>query len=274
MARDWSTPVPGLHFLQQISWLGVVWAGLLRGGEGSVLGEEAAAYLHDALRDAPPLVAVWSDARRERFSVGSLHVVYRRGTRQGFGSPMKTSVEDSLLDLARVTSEDATVAAVARALAQRRTTPQRILAALGQRRATRHSAVIRGLCDHGAVGIESALEWRFHQQVVLPHRLPQPERQVRAPMGRADGLYREACLVVELDGMRDHVDWSKDMARDNARLVIDGVATLRYGWIAVTQDPCRVASQLADALNARGWGGKAKRCRRCPEGRRTADLVA
>lgn len=274
MAREWGHPADGLHFLSEPTWLSVAWAGLLRGGESAVLGEDVSAHLHDAVRDAPSRIAVWTEARRDGFAVGSWRVVYRRGARTGVGSPPRTPVEISLLDLARVNSEDAAVAAVARALAQSRTTPPRILTALGARRGTRHSTVIRELCGQACPGIESALEWRFHRQVLVPHGLPVPERQVRTVVGRADTLYRDARLAVELDGVRDHTEWSKDMARDNARLVAEGTATLRYGWQAVTLDACAVATQLAAALRARGWSGSSARCRRCPDSGRPADLVA
>ncbi len=171
------------------------------------------------------------------------------------GSPPRTSVETSLVDLARVSSEDATVAAVARALAQGRTLPARILTALATRRRTRHSAVLKELCGYAGQGIESALEWRFQTQVLLPHGLPLPEKQMPTVVGRGDALYRDARLAVELDGMRDHTEWSKDMARDNERLLAEDTATLRYGWPAVTLDACAVAAQLAHALSARGWEG-------------------
>ena len=229
-----------------------------------MLGEDAAAHLHDAVRDAPSRIAVWTEARRDGFTVGQWTVVYRRGTRKGMGSPPRTSVEASLVDLARVSSEDATVAAVARALAQGRTLPARILTALATRQRTRHSAVIKELCSYAGQGIESALEWRFQSQVLLPHGLPVPEKQVRTVVGRSDALYRDARLAVELDGMRDHTEWSKDMARDNERLVAEDTVTLRYGWQAVTLDACAVAAQLADALGARRWEGQRLDCPKCP----------
>ncbi|MBB1511737.1 hypothetical protein H5399_03850 [Tessaracoccus sp. MC1627] len=238
-----------------------------------MLGEDAAAHLHDAVRDAPSRIAVWTAARRDGFTVGQWSVVYRRGTRKGMGSPPRTSVETSLVDLARVSSEDATVAALARALAQGRTLPARILATLATRQRTRHSAVIKELCGYAGQGIESALEWRFQSQVLLPHGLPVPEKQARSVVGRGDSLYRDTRLAVELDGVRDHTEWSKDMARDNERLVAEDTSTLRYGWQAVTLDACAVAAQLADALGARGWEGQRLGCPQCPQAKE-ADLVA
>lgn len=256
-----------------ITWQAAARAGLLRGGKEAVLGEDAAAYLHDALRDAPSRIAVWTEARREGFTVGQWSVVYRRGSRKGMGSPPRTPVEMALVDLARVSSEDATVAAVARALAQGRTLPARVIAALGTRQRTRHSAVIRELCGHAGQGIESALEWRFQRQVLLPHGLPVPEKQARSVVGRGDALYSHARLAVELDGVRDHTEWPKDMARDNERLLAEATVTLRYGWQAVTLDACAVAAQLAEALGARGWPGQPRPCPQCQKAKQ-ADLAA
>lgn len=273
MARDWVNPADGLHLIAGATWLAAAQAGLLRGGSEAVLGEDAAAHLHDVVRDAPSRIAVWTEARRDGFTVGQWTVVYRRGTRKGVGSPPRTSVETSLVDLARVGSEDATVAAVARALAQGRTLPARILTSLATRQRTRHSAVIKELCSHAGKGIESALEWRFQTQVLLPHGLPMPEKQLQTVAGRGDALYRDARLAVELDGMRDHTEWSKDMARDNERLVAEGTVTLRYGWHAVTLDACAVAAQLAEALAARGWDGQRRTCPQCPPDKE-ADLAA
>lgn len=273
MAQSWVNPADGLHCIKEPTWQAVAWAGLLRGGESAILGEDAAAHLHDAVRDAPSRIAVWTEARRNGFTVGQWTVVYRRGTRKGMGSPPRTSVETSLVDLARVSSEDATVAAVARALAQGRTLPARILTALAARQRTRHSAVLKELCSHAGQGIESALEWRFQSQVLLPHGLPMPEKQVPTVVGRGDALYRDARLAVELDGMRDHIEWSKDMARDNERLIAEDTVTLRYGWQAVTLAACAVAAQLADALSARGWEGERLDCPHCPPAKE-ADLVA
>lgn len=69
---------------------------------------------------------------------------------------------------------------------------------------------------------------------------------------------------MELDGMRDHTNWSKDMWRDNEHALRLGAVTLRYGWWAVETSPCAVAAQLAAALSARGWTGTVSRCRACP----------
>ena len=57
-------------------------------------------------------------------------------------------------------------------------------------------------------------------------------------MGRVDGIYDDEGIIVELDGMRDHTDWSKDMWRDNEHALQLGAVTLRYGWWALELTPC------------------------------------
>ena len=80
-----------------------------------------------------------------------------------------------------------------------------------------------------------------------------------------DVRYEAERLVIELDGARDHTDWSKDMLRDNKRLLDDGALTLRYGWNAVVGQTCDVAAQVATALRSRGRDGIVGHCRRCPK---------
>lgn len=134
---------------------------------------------------------------------------------------------------------------------------------MSDRERVRHARTIKDLCAAAGAGIESGLEWLFQRNVVAWHRLPVPRRQASTQEGRVNGFYDEWGVIVELDGMRDHCDWSKDMLRDNAHAVRMDAVTLRYGWNAVTRQPCEVAGQVADALALRGWKGRVRRCRRC-----------
>lgn len=263
MAADWEHPCEGIYLTALPAWLSAAWAGLLRGGAEAVLAEEAAAFLHGAVRDEPTTIAVWAPIKRTGFTVGPWRVIFRRGHRRAVGAPPRTTLPVTLVDLAGHVGEDAAIAATARALAQRRTTPDRVLHELNSRRRTRHSAVLKQLCSEAGKGIESALEWRFGQ-VLTRHGLPAPERQVLAEGTRIDVLFRQQRLVIELDGVRDHTDWSKDMMRDNKRLIEADSITLRYGWNAVTGDACAVAAQVAASLASRGWTGEMRACPRCP----------
>lgn len=262
LASAWEHPIRGVYLTGALTWRAAVWTGLLHGGPTAAVGEEAAAYLHGAVRDEPTLVAVWAPIKRSGFVVGGWEVVFRRGLRRSMGTPPRTPLDVALVDLASHSSEDAVVAAISRALAQRRTTPERLLTVVESRERVRHSAVLKDLCSHAGEGIESALEWRF-SQVIARHGLPVAERQVAAGATRIDALFRVERLVVELDGARDHTNWSKDMMRDNSRIIESSMITLRYGWNAVTGEPCLVAAQVAAALRSQGWEGTLRSCHRC-----------
>ena len=142
--------------------------------------------------------------------------------------------------------------------------PAEVVVWSAERQRVRHANAITQLCTAAGTGIESGLEWLFHKDVLTAHGLPLPRRQTVSEEGRIDCLYDDWSVIVELDGIRDHSDWSKDMFRDNAHALRLDAVTLRYGWTATTRHACAAAGQVAEALSARGWAGKPRRCRRCP----------
>ena len=114
-------------------------------------------------------------------------------------------------------------------------------------------------------GVQSLLESRYLRRVERPHGLPHPRRQARSRVsGRTrylDDLYQEYGVAVELDGQAAHpaeARW-RDIRRDNASASA-GIVTLRYGWADITDDPCRVAAEVAAALKVRGWPGQPRTC--------------
>ncbi|HMQ66851.1 MAG TPA: hypothetical protein PJ992_11205 [Arachnia sp.] len=264
LTTAWARIMPGLYLAGPPSFESAAWAGLLCAGPGAVVGADAAAYLSGVLCDPPAEIVVWSPRHRVPFTVGQWRVRFRRGVRVGRGSPPRLSVEDSLVDLARDHDEVGAIDAVARALSRRRTTPERVLSALAERQRVRHTDAITQLCTAAGTGIESGLEWLFHKDVLTAHGLPLPRRQAVSEEGRIDGFYDDWSVIVELDGIRDHSDWSKDMFRDNAHALRLDAVTLRYGWTGATRHPCAAAGQVSEALAARGWVGNPRRCRRCP----------
>ncbi|MBB1484203.1 hypothetical protein H5392_10075 [Tessaracoccus sp. MC1865] len=263
MAQEWTPVAPGLHLLGPPSFAAAAWAGLLRGGSEAVVGGLASGHLHDAVRDAPSKVTVWAPKARADFDLDRWQIRFRRATRHGVLSLRRTTVEVTMLDIADETTENDAVSAVARALAKGLTTPERVLKQLEATPGVRHRAVLRELCGQAGRGIESALEWRFHTEVLLRHGLPIPERQVQRMAGRADAYYREYNLIIELDGMRDHADGSQDMLRDNDNAVHHDGRTLRFGWNGVMYESCRAAGQVASLLWKGGWPDLPSRCARC-----------
>jgi hypothetical protein len=66
-------------------------------------------------------------------------------------------------------------------------------------------------------------------------------------------LYEQYAVAVELDGRAAHpgdLRW-RDIRRDNAAAA-DGVITLRYGWLDVSQRPCLVAAQVTECSASAG----------------------
>lgn len=251
--KRWHSVARGVHVASSPTFLTAVWAGLLAGGEHAVVGLEAAGYLAGYLPNEPRRIVVWVRHPRRDFTVGSWRVVFRQGERVGRGTPRRTRPEDTVLDIASTSSEVDAVGALTRALTDGHTTAQKLNDALRARSRQRHRRVLQQLCSQALHGIESALEWLFHRDVVIPHGLPIPIRQESRSAGRVDNLYAEYATIVELDGTAYHRDKLHDYFRDNEHLLSHDSWTLRYGWAHVVHEPCVVAAQVARALQLRGW---------------------
>jgi len=230
------------------SWDGIVWGGLLLGGERARAGGLTAARL-DGLTDTDDLpieVLVPHDAR----------IVSRAWVR----------IEDSVLDLcARGGPGDAvrwTTAAVQRRL----TTPARLLAALDKRARLANRGVLREILESVVDGAHSNLEFRYIRDVERPHGIPPPIRQYRVPGtgAYADGGYPDYGLLLELDGRGYHSGTRefRDRARDN-RHALAGWTTVRFGTYEIYGDPCGVAWSFCANLADHGWRGSMARCRKC-----------
>jgi hypothetical protein len=197
-------------------------------------------------------------------------------TRHPVLTPPRTRIEDSVLDLIESCgSMDEAVSLILRASASRRTTPDRILAALQRRaRVPRRAGLLQAL---GAAkdGAHSLLEFRYVNGVERAHGLPPGHRQNPVRRGGRsqyqDLSYDDYALVVELDGRGAHPEWYRwaDIRRDNATAAT-GQVTLRYGWGDVTERPCQTALEIAATLREHGWTGTLRRCgSRCPVRRPT-----
>lgn len=258
LSLPWERPARGLYLTSEPTWESAAWAGFLHAvGQGGAIGGAAACHIYGAVRDAPAHISVWATSPKSGFTVGKHRIEFRRGERRHRGSPPRTTLEDALLDMAHQSTDLDSIAAVSRALAQSLTTPSRILEASHRRTRLRHRDVIHQLC--ATAGIESVLEWLFQRDVVRAHGLPEPRRQVATVAGRVDVLYEEQGLVVELDGLRDHQDGSKDLFRDNEHMLA-GRRAMRFGFNAVARSACRAASQVERGLVAAGWRGQLSPC--------------
>lgn len=254
-------------------WTAQAWAGVLLGGSQARLGGTAAAHLHGLREEAPRHITVLVPAEQVirtrypwRFPRESPGVRDRRTP----GSPPRTTVEDTVLDLCDEGSAGEAVDVVTRAVQSRRTTPGQLRYALRQRQRARHRRLLNDLLADAANGAETPLELRYLRDVERPHGLPRADRQdVGRASFRRDVVYSRYRLVVELDGRLGHEGMGRfrDMWRDNVTTV-GGERTLRYGFADVAQRFCLVGFQVGAVLRQQGWSGELLRCLRCP-----ADLV-
>lgn len=267
--QSWQRLTPGLYPLGvgQPSWEGLAWGGVLLGGSESRLGFEAAGHLWELVADPPRTITVLTPHGRYIAPRGCWDFRQERpGSRstKSPGSPPRTTVEDTVLDLCSRSSAREAIGIVTAAVQCGRTTSGRILRCLDGRQRVRHRKLLHELLSDVAEGAESPLEMRYLRDVERAHGLPRAIRQARSRNGRAfrDLLYEEFATIIELDGRVHIAGRFRDMQRDNLAL-LGGRVTLRYGWHDVADRPCEVARQVAALLVDRGWAGLPTRCAHC-----------
>lgn len=248
-------------------WTALAWGGVLLGGDEARLGGHAAAHLHGLQEEPPATIVVKVPFGVQRTDRGSW--VFQRerdGVRgRGTGQPPRTSVEDTILDLAAGLTEREVIGLVTLATQTHRTTTRRLRARMAERTKVAHRQLLTDLHADVAAGAESPLEIRYLRDVERAHGLPRGTRQQTNAAGhRHDVRYDEFATVVELDGRRGHEGLGRfrDMNRDN-QAVLDGEVTLRYGHADVFDQACTVAWQVGGVLGQRGWAGIPDRCRNC-----------
>ena len=78
-----------------------------------------------------------------------------------------------------------------------------------------------------------------------------------------DNLYQGYGVCSELDGTAAHPadEQLRDKRRDNANAV-QGIITLRFGYLDLGDRRCQTAADVAAVLRLRGWTGRAHPCYR------------
>jgi hypothetical protein len=247
----------------------MLWAALLRAGPMAGLSHHSAAELYGLVATPAPAIHVMVPAGRQIAPTSGVIVHYSSlvaRTRHPVLLPPRTRVEETVLDLAySAESLDAALSWVLRGCASRRTTPDRIAAAMERRARMRWRTELGAALGLGAQGVHSLLEFRYVNRVERPHGLPAAARQYRVTRAGQrqyqDVTYQAYGVVVELDGRAAHpveLRW-RDVRRDNASAA-EGRVTLRYGWSDVTQRPCLVATEVGAVLSGRGWDGRLRCC--------------
>jgi hypothetical protein len=255
------------------TWL---WAAILSAGDGAVLSHQTAAELHGLLDSPTDAIYVTVPSTRRITTRGLIIRTSNRveQARQPNRAPPRTSVEETVLDLAQLAPGfDDVCGWITRACAKRLTTEEKLRAALTMRKKMRWRAELNDVLAAAGSGIHSVLEYRYLRDVERAHGLPRSRHQVRAVIdGKVvyrDAYYEEFGVAVELDGRLAHPDeerW-RDSHRDT-QAGTQGVQTCRYGWRDVYAQACQTALLQAQILRRRGWQGIPKPCSAgCPVGR-------
>jgi len=255
------------------TWL---WAAVLRAGQGAVLSHQTAGELH-GLIDSPAEVIYVTVPSTRRVATRGLIIrisVRVEQARQPNREPPRTSVEETVLDLAQLSpSFDDACGWITKACGRRLTTEEKLRAALALRKKMRWRNELDDVLEAAGSGIHSVLEYRYVRDVERAHGLPRSRHQVRVVIdGKTvyrDAYYEEYRLAVELDGRLAHPDderW-RDSQRD-VQASVRGVETVRYSWRDVYARACETALLQAQILRRRGWRGTPKPCSAgCPVGR-------
>ena len=240
---------------------GELWSFVLRAGPSAMLSHQTAAELYGLKPGQSRLIhlTVPTDDRTGHIRGA---VVHRSRSADEYVHPSyyppRTRVEDTVLDLARVSANlDEAFDWLCRAVGRRITTTDLVREALARRPRVRWRADLEAALDDIAEGARSVLERRYINGVERRHGLPTARRQAKTVINGqtryVDNFYEEASVAVELDGSASHPPeqrWA-DSRRDNAHAGL-GILTVRYNWADVTQRPCFVAAQVAGLLRARG----------------------
>jgi hypothetical protein len=256
----------------------VLWAAVLSAGPGAMLSFRTAAELYGITDDVSELIHLTVPA--DRHVANAAGIVLHRSTRASEArhpalTPPRTRVEETILDLVSIASTlDQAVGVVTSGLGRRLTTRGRLRAAMDQRSRLRWRPELAELLSADMNGVLSVLEFRYHRDVEKPHGLPRAERQEPAEQdGKRqyrDVVYKAYRFVSELDGRLAHpaeARW-QDIRRDNEALMA-GLTTMRFGWLDVSTNPCRVAAAVATILCQRGY----TQFRPCSPGCRVAQVA-
>jgi hypothetical protein len=262
-AGHWQRPYRGVYmtFSGAPGREAKLWAAVLAAGRDAMLSHQTAAETGRLVDKPSELIHLTVPLDRRVSSLTGVVLHYSRRAaeaRHPVLLPPQTRVEETVLDLVCAAGTlDNAVAWVTRALGRRLTTQARLRQAMELRAKMSWRTEIAALLSPDAEGMHSILEYRYHRDVERPHGLPEGTRQARFRQGSRnayrDRYYPAYLTVVELDGRAAHPAderWN-DVRRDNATSA-GGILTLRYGWLDVTERPCKVAAEVALALATRG----------------------
>jgi hypothetical protein len=271
--REWARIHPGVYVNHTgpPTWRQFAWAAVLFYWPAALAGPSA---LHAAgvrgyePRDGGPIHVVVDRTRtiRRRVGIAVFHVARASSLCQNQLAPPRQKVEHALLQVAaRRKKLEGSIAVLADAVQDGRTTAERLLSALGERPKLRHRALLREVLGDVDEGVRSVLEHRYLTRVERAHGLPRGDRQQRWVLagkpGYPDVEYKAMRMLVHLDGRLGHSEsherWA-DFDKDIDSAVV-AVLSVHVGWSQVL-DQCRLAASLEKILQQRGWTGAIHPC--------------
>jgi hypothetical protein len=265
--REWVRVHPGVYVghTGALSWPQRAWSAVLPLAPAALSGASALHAHGIRGHDTQPAIEVAVAAGRHLRAppgVRLLRLSSFEQVAQLHLSPPRVRVEQALIRVAsRSRTADGTVAVLADACQDGRTTAARLTTELSSITRLPHRELIEAVLGDVAAGARSALERRYMRDVERAHGLPAADRQ-RVDSGAVRDVEYERWLTrVELDGRLGH-EWAVERWGDLDRDVdsaVQGHVTVRLGWRQVLE-PCRLAERMARILMARGWPGPVRRC--------------
>ena len=247
---------PGVYAVghKALSTEGRLLAAILYAGPGAALSHASAAHRWELISYMPSTTHVTSPRRRRSLRGVRVHHTQRVDRLIHRGLPV-TTVARTLLDFASVAPLDRVRKAVAEADFQRRIDLEAIDAITGVGRPG-SARLQRALSLHRP---EYARTLSPREDLFLDlcrhHRLPFPEVNVPIGPDKVDALWREAGVIVEVDGGDGHgtiAQMRRDRERD-LRLRDAGFVVLRYSGLQVTSSRPAVAADIRRALQSRAY---------------------
>ncbi len=231
-------------------------AAILAAGPRVLIARASAAWMWGLGPPRPADVAVLAVGRQPRPRPGiAVHRTARlhaSDVRRVEGVPVTTAAR-TIVDLAAVVDEPELERLVHEAQVLRLATPVAVRGALDRAGRVAGAAALRRLLaepDRGATRLEAE---RALHRIIASAGLPRPHRNARVGPFEVDAIWRDAGLIVEVDGFGAHGTrraFERDRRRD-AELQASGYRVVRLTWRRMQREPVAIAAQLATLL-ARG----------------------
>lgn len=249
------------------TWEQRAWGAVLAVGPAALWGPSAL-YL-----DGHPIHVAVDRARSSPASLPGVRIHHVRDLRNRVDRhrrPPRMNVAAATIDTAGLATDDlGALAAVAKAVQARWTSPDALSAELALRTRARRGVWLRAILDDIAAGVCSVLEYGFRDRVLRRHGLPagvlQHKDRLRSAMIFRDWTLGD--LVVELDGRFHHdsveareADFDRDL-----ETAAGGKQTVRISYGQVFARTCLTAAAFVRVLRRHGIPVNPSPCRPgCP----------